>query len=360
VGVFWFGDSDISGGKEGEHGMKNIAVFFFAGWLAMTLTGRGEDDLEVGEKGFEVGLNGHILTQTGDRDIRWEDQIALLKKANVTIYRFDLSPHPDMDLVDKWVEELRKNQIAPLPILYPPGCKDQKITPAEAEKQAYDYALTFARRFKGRVRYWELANELDDFSITRHGDVMPDGSLYKFGAASGWGAGDFNEKRYQLSLGTLRGLSRGMREGDPSARLIVDSCGWLHVGFFDRLVKDKLDYDIVSWHWYSDFGNIRTAGGRPLLDHIVSYHKPIWITEGGYRPKKNDPDEDKHQADYFQAALADFSDLYPLVQVYCVYTLFDTPTDGKPYGIVTIEKKDNGWIVGKTKPAFDAVSGFSP
>jgi hypothetical protein len=255
---------------------------------------------------------------------------------------------------------LRKAHIAPLPILVPPGCKDRTITPVEAEKQAYDYALAFARKFKGRVRYWELGNEMDDFSILRRGDILADGTVYSYGTANGWDPYDFDEKRYQLALGLLRGLSRGMREGDPAARLIVDSSGWIHTGFFDRLQQDKLDYDIVSWHWYSDYGNIRNAGGKPLLDHIVSYHKPIWITEGGYRPQPNDPQPDQSQADYLRAVLEDFSGLYPLVQVYCVYTLYDTPTDGQLYGLVPAERTNDGWVVGKPKPAFEAVSSFSP
>ena len=340
--------------------MQKRVLLFFTGWLAMMSVGWGGDDLEVGTKGFAIGFNGHIFTQAGDRNIPWDEQIDLLKKAHAAVYRFDLSPHIDMDRVDNLVELLRKNQIAPLPILLPPGDRDKSITPEVGEKLAYDYALSFARRFKGRVLYWELGNEMDDFSILKHGDILPNGKAYAYGTASGWGKADFDEKRYQLALGTLRGLSRGIRAGDPAARLIVDSSGWVHVGFFDRLLQDKLDYDIVAWHWYSDYGNIRNAGGRPLFDHIVSYHKPIWITEGGYRPKKNDPDVDKHQADYMQAALDDFSGLYPLLQVYCIYSLFDTPTDGGPYGFVNLEKTDNGWMVGKTKPAFDVVAGFSP
>jgi hypothetical protein len=340
--------------------MKMSAVLFFAGWLAMTSMGRGGDDPEVGGKGFVVGMNGHILTQDPDTHIPWDVQLALLKKANAAVYRFDLSSHPDMEETDKWVEALKKNGIAPVPILIPPGYKDKKNTPEAAEKQAYDYALTLAQRYKGRVRYWELGNEMDDFSILRRGDVSADGKVWDYGTANGWNPKEFEEKRYQLALGMLRGLSRGMREGDPAARLIVDSSGWIHAGFFDRLEQDKLDYDIVSWHWYSDYGNIRNAGGKPLLDHLVSYHKPIWITEGGYRPRKNDPHPDQSQADYFRAALDDFSDLYPLVQVYIVYTLFDTPTDGQPYGLVSAEKTGNGWVAGKPKPAFEAVSSFSP
>jgi hypothetical protein len=335
------------------------AMLLFACLLQAASPTRASQPWTIGDKGFITGLNGHAVSQVPDTDVQPNELIALLQKSHVAFYRFDVPSNPNWEALDTLVDALNKAGIAPLPVIFPPGNRSKTLTPEQVDGEAFAYATALIQRYKGRIHYWELSNELDSFCILMKGDMMPNGKIYPYGAPSGWDPAQIVEKRYQVALATLRGLSRGIRSVDPTARLIVNSGGWLHVGFLDRLQRDKLDYDIVGWHWYSDYGDIRKVEGKPLLDHLASYRKPIWITEGNYRPRKDERDDDKPQADYLQAALTDFSGLYPIVQAYCVYTLLNKPGEGA-YGVVNMEKTADSWQVGKPKPAFDVIANFSP
>jgi hypothetical protein len=325
----------------------------------------------IGDNAFVVGLNGHPLLAPVYRDIGVARQIELLKQLHAGIYRFDLpvyhfdgSPPPDLKALDDLVDRLNQNGIAPLPILFPPGDRSKTLSPAETEKLAYDYVTKLAPRYKGRIHYWELSNELDNFSILRPGDTWgPGGKPVTGGPPSGWPPNHYDEQRYQVALGTLRGLSRGLRSVDPGARLIVNTCGWVHVGFVDRLVKDNLDFDILSWHWYSEDKQIQNAGGLPLLQHLLSYNKPLWITEGNFRPTKK-PNEEQLQSDYLKGILSDMDELYPSVRAYAVYELLDEPdmkAGEQRYGLVHVQKGPDGkWMAGQPKPSFEMLRNFAP
>jgi len=336
--------------------IRAVLLLFFS-LLQTVFPARASEPWTIGDKGFITGLNGHPFTQPPDNHINLTDLISLLQQAHVAYYRFDVPMKPNWKALDALVDALNKNQIAPLPIIFPPGDRSN-LAPQEVDAKAFAYATAMIQRYHGQIHYWELSNELDIFCLFRKGDIKPDGQVYNYGSPSGWNPAEIDEKRYQVALATLRGLSRGIRSVDPTARLIVNTGGWLHVGFLDRLQQDKLDYDIVGWHWYSDYGDIRKVQGKPLLNHLVSYQKPIWITEGNYRPRKSEVAERKPQADYLQAALTDFSGLYPIVQSYCVYTLFNFPPEG-PYGLIHAERTAGGWQLTK-KPAFDVLANFSP
>ena len=331
--------------------------------LGGSFSALAQNDATLGEKGFAIGINGHPFNQPVYLEIGLQKQIELLKQAHATIYRVDLPRKPAWNKVDELIEELGKNQITPLFIIFPPGDRSKTLSPAETEAQAYAYASDLVHRYKGRVHYWEMSNELDNFSIHRNGDVMPDGTIYH-GEPPNGGLKDYDETRYQSALGTLRGLSRAFREGDPTARLIVNTAGWVHVGFIAKLIQDKLDFDILSWHWYSEDGNIQSVQGKPLLQWLQSFNKPIWITEGGFRPSKG-PDGDKRQADYLSSTLDQYSQIYPSIRVYCVYELLDEPTFSNygeaHYGLFHVEKSPSGrWELGPPKPAFNVLCNFEP
>ncbi len=316
-------------------------------------------DPVIGDKGFVLGLNGHALTQPVDTDISLDEQIALLKKAHAVIYRTPLPAKPNWERFSHLVDVLAQNQIALLPVLLP-HLDYKTATPDTVEKEAHDYALACAQHGLGRVGYWELGNELDTFALHKKGDSLPDGKVYTYNYfPSGWSRGDFDDHRYQFVLATLRGMNRGIREGDPAAKTIVNTAGWVHAGFIQRLLDDHLDFDIIGWHWYSEDGDFHRAGGMPLLDRLTAFHKPIWITEGNYRAGKKPPaEQEPKQAAYLQQTLPAFGELYPVVQVYCVYTLFDETFEA-PYGVVHVEQTaGKKWTAGTPKAAFGVICNY--
>ena len=88
------------------------------------------------------------------------------------------------------------------------------------------------------------------------------------------------ESRYQESKAQILGLARGVRAGNPGAKTMVNAAGWLHYGFFERLIReDKVPFDIIAWHWYSEMGDMtKVRGNFDVLGKLKSYKKPLWST----------------------------------------------------------------------------------
>ena len=59
----------------------------------------------------------------------------------------------------------------------------------------------------------------------------------------------------------------------------VNNGGWLHWWWFEMLLQDKLDFDFIAYHWYSEMGDMNNAGGEDVWAKLASFGKDIWITE---------------------------------------------------------------------------------
>jgi hypothetical protein len=76
------------------------------------------------------------------------------------------------------------------------------------------------------------------------------------------------------------GLYEGVKAADPNALAIVDTAGWLHYGFIERLVKEDraLAFDILAWHWYSEMGEMTNVQGkRNLIEFFKRYDCPCGL-----------------------------------------------------------------------------------
>ena len=210
------------------------------------------------------------------------------------------------------------------------------------------------------MTHWELHNELDNFSILQKGDTTRKGEPYPFGPPDGDSVEHYEEARYQRALALLRGLSEGVKAADSKAQTMINAAGWLHTGFFDRLIKeDKVSFDILAWHWYSDMGEMtKVRGTFDVFDKLKSYSKPIWITEMNRRGGSMGGQETA-QSDYLTEAGRQIKSLG--AQAFFAYELLDEPYFGADngeshYGLVQVAENDKGvWIPAATKPAFAAM-----
>jgi len=216
-----------------------------------------------------------------------------------------------------------------------------------------------AGRYKGRITHWELDNELDAYAMIRKGERCRSGRLWEWGDAEGSNPDDFNEARYQKAKAEILGLHEGIKAGDPDALTIVDTAGWLHYGFIERLVmEDKVPFDILSWHWYSECGEITNVQGRVnLVEYLKRFNKPLWITEINRRDGSKHGKE-KDQADYVGSTARQLR-ANPGIGAFFVYELLDEPYFGaggeSDYGLVAVAKGGAGtWQVSRRKPAFEA------
>ena len=138
-----------------------------------------------------------------------------------------------------------------------------------------------AGRYKGRITHWELSNELDGYAMIRKGEKTRDGKVWPWGDPDGSRPENYEEGRYQRAKAEILGLYEGVKAADPTAITVVDTGGWLHYGFIDRLVReDHVPFDILAWHWYSGMGDMTKVQGKfNLVKRLAGYGKPLWITQ---------------------------------------------------------------------------------
>ena len=312
---------------------------------------------------FHWGVNGHPVSQEAYWQVPLATQLDLVAESGATWYRFDLSAeafHGNTDRVDELLAGAEKRKLRLLPVLFAtPDAQRKNATPPQIRAAAAAFAQEVVSRYKGRITHWELNNELDAYAMIRKGEKTRGGKLWIWGDAEGSDPDTYDEGRYQKAKAEILGLHEGVKAADPQARTIVDTAGWLHYGFIERLVKeDHVPFDILAWHWYSECGDItRVQGKLNLIEFLKRYRAPLWLTEinrrdGSKRGKASE------QAAYLGQTAAQLR-ANPGIAAYFVYELLDEPyfgADGESdYGLVEVAKDSAGkWQVSRRKPAFGA------
>ncbi len=313
---------------------------------------------------LELGVSGHPLGQEGYRQVPLATQLEWVRRLGAGWYRCDWgasAARPEgMAGLDRLVEEADRRKIHLLPILFPPVDLKREDDEDRIRRAAFDYASTVVEHFKKSVTHWELHNELDGFAMIHKGERTIDGTLWQWGDPAGDRPAHYQQARYRRARAVLRGLADGVRAADPAAVRVINTGGWLHTGFVERLQADRVPFEILSWHWYSEMGDIARAHGNDnLLAELARFGKPIWITEWNRRGGSLGASGEAEQADYLRQSLLRFRELaaeYPLEAVF-VYELFDEPYFGphnpeSHYGLIRLEKNEHGlWTPAQPKPA---------
>src|ERR1017187_6159970 len=312
--------------------------------------------------GFRWGVNGHPLSQSAYFDVPLAAQVDLVADLGAGWYRVDLDARgfaAETARLDELLTEAERRNIRLLPVLLPSPVIGEKGSPGEIRAAAFAFARAVAGRYKGRIAHWELGNELDAAALVRRGDRTRSGTLWQWGDPDGSRPEEFEEGRYQRARAEILGLLEGVKAADPGALGIVDTAGWLHYGFVERLVsEDRVPFDILAWHWYSEMGDIaRVQGKLDLVEHLKGYGKPIWLTEISRRDGSKGG-KDREQAEYVAQDVARLG-ANPAIGGLFIYELLDEPYFGEAgesrYGLVEIARDGGGkWGVTRRKPAFDA------
>lgn len=241
--------------------------------------------------------------------------------------------------------------------------KSAELPNFDQETAGYQMGSYAAKRYQGKVKYYQIANEVTGTTI-KPADPEFSGKTFK---------GDFDIEysvdRYNSLLGWLKGLQRGIRESDSEAKIVIT--GHWHLYYIvDKLIKDGIDPDVIGWAWYSEDGlditkrDLGKGKTLNLIEKLNSFKRPVWIietnsTKGSYNEKKGRNDEN-YQADFFKKFIPNLLKT-GMVKGIFVYTLFDTPAfaDGRDesethWGLVGVGKDSVGKPVFKTKKGFDA------
>lgn len=299
---------------------------------------------------FILGVNGHPFVQEGYWNVPIDQQLGLVRELGGW-YRNDWNWGLDFTHSDALVTAAEAKGVKLLPILFP-DVRGANGDLREIRRLAFEHGKAIASRYRGRITHYELSNELDCQAMTK----WPNG-----GDRDGAARSDYDFHKYSERCELLRGLAEGILEGDPDAKRIIDCAGWLHFGFMDRLIDDAVPFEIVSWHWYSDMGDITQpiqsySGKYDVLARLKSWGKEIWMTE--YNRRNGDMDADEQaQADYLRDQITKLRQ-GGLVKAFFVYELLDEPYfqggEGH-YGLVKLEQREGKWTVGAHKQAFDLI-----
>ena len=338
------------------------SLFFVKYLLRLLLIGFSIFSLRAAGDGVRWGVNGHPLTQVGYFDVPLAAQVALVGQLGAGWYRVDLGAGDfaaDTARFDELLTDAEKAGVQLLPVLSSSPGGRSAATPAEIHEAALAFGRAVAGRYRGRITHWELGNELDAAALVRKGDATRDGRIWAWGDPDGSRPEDYEEGRYQRARAEIAGLGEGVRAADPAARTVVDTSGWLHYGFIERLVaEDRVPFDVLAWHWYSEMGDITSVQGRlNLVDLLRRYGKPLWLTEVSRRNGSAGGDG-PGLADYVSTSVARMG-ANPGISAVFLYELLDEPYFGEAgeshYGLVEVARGDGGrWSVSRKKAAFDA------
>jgi hypothetical protein len=313
---------------------------------------------------FRWGVSGHPNVQEGYCQVPMATQINLVAQLGMGWYRCDWDQarlEHSRAVYDRLVGHALRKGIRILPIIFPSTSCRSEATPEEIRQASFEFARWLVGRYRGPITHWELDNELDLLAMVRKGERCRDGTVWQWGDPDGDRPEHYEEARYQKVRAELTGLYEGVKAADPEAMTIVNTGGWLHYGFIQRLVReDNVPFDILGWHWYSEMGDVtKVRGNFTLLEHLKGYSKPIWFTEverrGGSQGGK-----EKQQAEYLTATARQLR-AYPGVEAFFVYELLDEPYFGMDnaesyYGLVELVTGQTGrWTIGRRKEAFRAL-----
>jgi len=260
---------------------------------------------------------------------------------------------------DDYINQLTSAGLDVLLVLDPDIPKT--ISKADYFAEGYSLGSYAAKRYKGKVNYYQLANEV---SGTIAKPEKYSGETFK-----GDSGIEYSKERYDVTLNWLKGLAKGIRENNPEAKIVV-SGHWVAYDIFGKLLGDGADFDIIGWAWYSSDGTDVTAreynyGQRfNLAEKLAIYKKDLWIVESNRDGGSYGKNGEKEQADFFSKILQNIYSTN-LFKGFIVFTLFDNvvagqtgnPQDGT-LGIVKVEEESGEMKIKSNKKTFGVYQNF--
>lgn len=267
------------------------------------------------------------------------EQVRYLKELHVQVVRFTYS----VEVPDRSVYLARQLQAAGI---RSDVILEDYIHGPEADETAhgYQFAKDAVAHIGPYVDYYQLANEIG-------------GSAIKSPAYPGTQLSDYNPTKLNQTLDFVAGASRAVHDFDPTALRVV-TINSLETGIIREAIARHIDFDIIGWNWFSDFGtnlndpvmNQQTGERYPFLATLKSFGKPLWVTELSRRGGAANGNE-AAQAAFLQTAVptavADgFTGIFPFALVSDVVNL-------PGYGLLESKTDSRGqWFISQPRLAF--------
>ncbi|AMR30507.1 hypothetical protein A0256_03260 [Mucilaginibacter sp. PAMC 26640] len=311
-----------------------------ANLTAQALAATGNISMAGLSPGFTLGINGHPLGDAAYLSVSAADQINLIKKMGMGIYRINVMSTSDGTVtVPERLQPLLDAAVAAditlLPMLYT-STLDFDDTEAIAYTKGNNVGGNFAAKYASVFKYYDMGNDLDI-------GIINDGK-------DGRVAEDYDQKKLLITASYLKGMNDGIHANDPDAQTMMSS-SWVHWGFIKFCENYGVNFNILAYHWYSDMEvEIQNSNNLNITDITLTLNdlfpgKPIWITEVNLRPGNMsvfEADQNSFLTSFIAKCKAN-----PTVKAFLIYELFDEPykTGGEEYyGITKWATPFTEWI----------------
>lgn len=281
---------------------------------------------------FIWGINGHTIDVPsyiflGSLDL----QMDFLKELQLSHYRINVTLNEEGEVdywkgdTQRWHNTLSKSNAAGIqifPVILPRKF-DFSISKQEAFTKAKKQTAGFAKKYGNQLDHYALGNEMD---------------LYiDFDGKDGSKIEHYDLKKFDVWIAFLKGMAAGIRQEDPTAKLVINGAGRHRYGYFEYIKQQQVDYDIIGFHWYSEMGKVATPylsekDGLDIMQYMhEQYKKPIWITEINQHWGVDDHPE-THQA-FWVDHFIDHLKGREYIKAFMFYELLDEPhlDDGEGY-----------------------------
>lgn len=281
------------------------------------------------QQDFILGINGHPLSSNAYVKTPADKQIELIKNMGLSIYRFDVQSMSDGRVTVPYLFEpllkvAEEQGIKLLPVLTAKTLS-MTVDTATSYKLGRTIGANFAEKYGNQIEYYALGYELESKCI--------------LAGKSGMSVTHYSQNKFNIIAAYLKGMDEGIKSSDAGAKTLINAT-WTHFGYIQLLESAKVNFDIVAWHWYSNYEKLAVSGGVyniPDISLKISSitTKPIWFTEVR---AVNASEQDQNE--FFMSFLTKCRS-NPQVKAVLFYELFDEPEKGSIYGKYGVIKWQN-------------------
>lgn len=240
----------------------------------LTLNNKVSADAKNPDFVFGIHMNAYPANTIGDpyQPKNVQKALDLAKSLGVSHLRINLEYYgsePYNQVNDDLIAKVVKAGFEPVLIVESPLDMVQFFQ-KETYESGYNLGRKVGARYGSSITYYQIANEVSGMTI------KPNHPGDKFS--------DYDPKKYEIVKNWLDGLSEGLKHSDSNAQRVISS-HWLGIGVMDKLIEDKIDFEIIGWNWFSDMGKDPT---NKVLDngtvlnipaHFATSGKKFWFTE---------------------------------------------------------------------------------
>ena len=225
------------------------------------------------------------------------------------------------------------------------------------EQKAADLAQKIVARYKGKVAYYQLSNELSGvvFSQPNEKGETVDG---------GYGL-KIDKNRYEHVKRYTIALSQAVRTLDPDAKIVITG-HWVLIKPVLQLISEGVSADIIGWNWGTSLGEeagIKNVDGYGLVDipkMAKAAGKDFMVIEAN-RDDGSMGGKESEQASYIRK-LTQTAYNNPDISGYFHFILTDGIDDqpGSYLGLVKVKQDQTGsFVFGELKPSYNILRNFA-